>query len=51
MSCSYAGRTRGAYLEAIAWILAWLGGRLEVLGAKLVVLTDVVTEVTDETGI
>ena len=51
MSCNYPGRTRGAYLAAIAWILAWLGGRLEVLVAELVVLADVVTKVTDETGI
>ena len=33
-------RTRGAYLAAIAWILAWLGGKVEVLGAELEVVAD-----------
>ena len=48
MSCNWSGRNRGAYLVAIAWILAWLGGRLEFLRAELVVLADVVKEVADE---
>ena len=51
MSCSYLGRIKGAYLVAMAWILAWLGGKLEVLGAELEVVADVVIEVTNETGI
>ena len=51
MSCNYPGRTRGAYLAAIAWILAWLGGRLEVLGAELEVLANAVNEVIGEIGI
>ena len=51
MSCNCVGRTKGAYLAAMDWILAWLGGKLEVRGAELEVLVDVVKEISDEIGI
>ena len=51
MSCRCVGRTKGAYLVAMAWILAWRGGKLEVLGEELKVSTDVVKELTYEIGI
>ena len=46
-----ACRTNGAYLAAMAWILAWLGGKFEVLGEELEVLADVVKALADEIGI
>ena len=51
MSCKCAGRTKGAYLAAMAWILAWLGGKLELLGEELEVLANVVKELENEIGI
>ena len=51
MSCNCPGRTKGSYLEAMAWILAWLGGKLEVLGEEPKVLVNVVKEHKDEIGI
>ena len=51
MTCRGACRTNGAYLVAMAWILAWLGGKFEVLGEELELLADIVKELVDETGI
>ena len=51
MLCNCAGRTKGAYLEAMAWILAWLGDKFELLGEELEVLANVFKSLTDEIGI
>ena len=51
MSCDCAGRTKGAYLATMAWILAWLGGKFEVLCEELEVLANVVNYLADEIGI
>lgn len=51
VSCNYPGKTKGTYLAAMAWILAWLEGKLELLGAELEVLADVVKQIVNEIGI
>ena len=51
MLCNCASRTNGAYLATMAWILAWVGGKFEVLGEELEVFVDVVKTLADEIGI
>ena len=40
MLCNWPGRTEGAYLAAMAKILAFLGGKVVVVGEELEVLAD-----------
>ena len=50
MACNWAGKTRGAYLPAMAKILAWLGGKFVVFGDEAEVLADELGTLEDVLG-